>query len=132
MAERLAGKTVIITGGGRGQGKAEAELFAREGASVVVADVLDAEAAEAAQEIRGRGGRAASIHLDVSVPEEWTAAADFAAETFGGIDILVNNAGISKRVGIEETELSDWHRILEVNLTGPFSRDPRGRAVHAT
>jgi 3alpha(or 20beta)-hydroxysteroid dehydrogenase len=114
-------KTVLITGSSRGQGAAEARLFAQAGARVVVADVLDAEGGALVQSIRADGGTADYRHLDVSNEQEWADAVAFAKSAFGGLHVLVNNAGISLRgVDLASTSRTDWDRVLAVNLTGPF------------
>jgi NAD(P)-dependent dehydrogenase (short-subunit alcohol dehydrogenase family) len=114
-------KTVLITGGSRGQGAAEARMFAAAGARVVVADVLDAEGGALVQVIRAAGGTAEYRHLDVTSEPDWRDAVAFAKSTFGGLHVLVNNAGVSLRgVDLANTSRADWDRVLAVNLTGPF------------
>jgi 3alpha(or 20beta)-hydroxysteroid dehydrogenase len=115
---QLDGKTVIITGAARGMGAAEAELLAREGAAVLVADVMDEQAEKVAAGIRETGGRAVATSLDVTSESAWSAAAELAEREFGRIDALVNNAGISYRVGLLDADLDDWNRVMAVNLTG--------------
>jgi NAD(P)-dependent dehydrogenase (short-subunit alcohol dehydrogenase family) len=118
---RLPNKVAIITGGGRGIGRAIAMRFAREGAAVVLAatgrDGLEATAAE----IRAAGGRATACVADVSVEAD---VARMVAETvtaFGGVDLLVNNAGISGPTArVVEMDLAEWERTLDVNVTGAF------------
>jgi 3alpha(or 20beta)-hydroxysteroid dehydrogenase len=114
-------KTILITGGSRGQGAAEARLFANAGARVVIADVLEAEGEALAQTIRSAGGKAAYRRLDVTSEQDWTGAVSFAKATFGALHVLVNNAGVSLRgVDLAGTSRADWDRVLAVNLTGPF------------
>ena len=116
MAGRLRDKVVLITGASRGQGEAEARLFASEGARVVLTDVLDAEGEAVAKEL---GEAARYHHLDVTRETEWSAAVDAARAAFGGIDILVNNAGIGlPPVRFEARPLDEHHRIIDVNLHG--------------
>jgi NAD(P)-dependent dehydrogenase (short-subunit alcohol dehydrogenase family) len=117
---RLAGKVALVTGAARGQGAAEARLFAREGACVVLGDVRAEEGEAVASEIRAAGGRAAFRTLDVTSEAGWAAAVATAVEEFGGLDVLVNNAGILGRPGILETSLDLWSRVIAVNQTGPF------------
>ena len=91
---RLEGKVALISGGARGQGAAEARLFVREGASVVIGDILDEEGLKLEAEIRELGGQATYVHLDVTQPEQWENAVGQAVDRYGKLDILVNNAGI--------------------------------------
>jgi len=119
--DKLAGKSALITGGSRGQGAAEARLFARSGARVFVCDVLDAEGQELVRAIRDDGGTAEYRHLDVTSEENWNEVIAAVTATFGRLHILVNNAGISLRgVNFLDTSRSDWERVMAVNLTGPF------------
>jgi len=121
VAKDFTDKTVFITGASRGQGAAEARLFANAGARVVIADVLEAEGAALAQSIQGAGGKAAFCHLDVSSEDDWRQAMAFTRGTFGSLNVLVNNAGVSLRgVNLEGTARADWDRVLAINLTGPF------------
>ncbi len=119
MAGRLDGEVAIITGAARGQGEAEARLFAAEGAKVVLTDVLDELGHKVAEEI---GPTALFIKHDVSQENEWQQAVAGALDAFGRVTVLVNNAGIGLREdsGIEQTPLDAWHKTLAVNLTGVF------------
>src|SRR6266511_5779908 len=117
---RLDGKVALISGGARGQGAAEAKLFAREGAKVVLGDVLDDEGKKVEAEIQASGGEATSMHLDVTREVDWRRAVETAATRYGKLDVLVNNAGIVIRKGIEETSEADWDRIMAVNAKGVF------------
>jgi 3alpha(or 20beta)-hydroxysteroid dehydrogenase len=117
---QVEGKVALVTGAARGMGAAEAELLAREGAAVVVADVLTEQAEEVAARIRQDGGRAVAVALDVTSERDWAAAVDRAEQEFGPVDALVNNAGISYRVGLLDVDLGDWDRVMAVNLTGPL------------
>jgi NAD(P)-dependent dehydrogenase (short-subunit alcohol dehydrogenase family) len=118
---RLEGKVALISGAARGLGAAEAALFAREGACVVLGDIRDEPCAAVAESIRQNGGRAASIHLDVTVEDDWQRAVASAEETFGKLNVLINNAGVAQQPGgIEQTTIDEWHRVLDVNLTGTF------------
>jgi 3alpha(or 20beta)-hydroxysteroid dehydrogenase len=114
---RLDGKVAIVTGAARGTGAATAKRFVAEGAAVVLADVLDAPGAEAAQAL---GHRAVYQRLDVTREADWTAAVELAEARFGRLDILVNNAAILHLSPIARTTLADWNRVIDVNQTGPF------------
>jgi 3alpha(or 20beta)-hydroxysteroid dehydrogenase len=126
MAGRLAGKVVLISGAARGQGACEAKLFVREGAQVVLGDVIDDEVNAVAADINSADpGTAVAVHLDVTNADEWVAAVGAALSHFGGLHVLVNNAGItSERFGglvdIEDMSLEAWNGLLAVNLTGTF------------
>ncbi len=92
---RLAGKVALVTGGARGMGAAEARLFAREGAKVAIADVLEEDGRKVEAEIAESGGEALFVSLDVSQEDQWQRAVAQVVAQFGKLDILVNNAGIS-------------------------------------
>ncbi len=112
---RLDGKTALITGGARGQGAAEARLFAEEGANVVLTDVLDDEGERTAAEVGG-----AYLHHDVTSEADWAAAVAHAVELHGGIDVLINNAGIYIPTPLIGGDLGDYRRVVEVNQVGVF------------
>ncbi len=114
---RLDGKVAIITGAARGQGAAEARLFAAEGARVLLADVLDDEGEAVAAEI---GAAAAYTHLDVTDEQKWQEAVALAEERFGPVTVLVNNAGVLHFQALHKTELADFDRIMRVNVHGVF------------
>jgi cyclopentanol dehydrogenase len=118
--DRLKGKVALISGGARGQGAAEARLFAGEGAKVVIGDVLDAEASAAAREINAKAGAGAvvAVHLDVTRAADWRTAVETCEREFGGVDILVNNAGIANAKGIEETSEEEWDAVVNINQKG--------------
>jgi 3alpha(or 20beta)-hydroxysteroid dehydrogenase len=113
----LDGKVAIITGAARGQGAAAARLFVNEGARVVIGDVLDDIGKELAASL---GDAALYRHLDVSSEDDWKSVVGEAVDTFGGVDILVNNAGILRFMGLAETSLEDYLRIVNVNQVGTF------------
>ena len=117
---RLDGKVALISGGSRGMGAFEAELFVQEGAKVVICDVRDDEGDALAKEIVDRGGEAAFVHLDVTSESDWAAAVREAVERYGKLDVLVNNAGVSARGSIEETSPDDWDRVMDINAKGVF------------
>ena len=121
MQQKFKNKTVLITGGSRGQGAAEARMFAAAGAHVVIADVLDDEGGALAQAIRAEGGTADYHRLDVSSEQDWRETVAFTMGKAGSLHVLVNNAGVSLRgVDLVNTTRADWDRVLAVNLTGPF------------
>jgi NAD(P)-dependent dehydrogenase (short-subunit alcohol dehydrogenase family) len=116
----LADRVCIVTGAGRGIGKAIAASFAAAAAKVVVAD-RDAETARAtAADIRARGGEALDVCADVGNEREVDALVEAAVARFGRIDVLVSNAGIGFHRALLDLELADWERVLRVNLTGTF------------
>ncbi|MCH9699958.1 MAG: glucose 1-dehydrogenase [Actinomycetia bacterium] len=117
MTGRLAGKVALISGAARGMGASHAREMVAHGASVLCGDILDAEGELVVQEL---GENARYVHLDVTRPEDWDAAVATAVAEFGGVDVLVNNAGILNIGTVEDFELSEWQRILDINLTGVF------------
>lgn len=112
---KLDGRVVLITGAARGQGEQEARLFAREGAAVVVADVLDDQGEALAKEIGAR-----YVHLDVREEDDWRAAVARAKEAYGRIDGLVNNAGILRFNELVDTPLEEFQQVVQVNQVGVF------------
>ena len=114
---RVAGKVAIVTGGASGMGKADAILLAREGASVVIADLNEADGQVVAQSI---GENALFLRLDVSDEDNWKTVIAATVEKFGRLDILVNNAGMILLGNIVDTELADWRKINAVNSDGVF------------
>jgi 3(or 17)beta-hydroxysteroid dehydrogenase len=117
---RLEGKTALVTGGAMGIGKACCELFAREGANVVVSDVREKEGRAVAGAIAADGGAAVFTKLDVSQEEEWKKAMDFAREQYGGLNVVVNNAGIAEATDVEHETLDAWRHLQSINLDGVF------------
>ncbi len=118
MAGRLDGKVALITGSATGLGRVAAELFAAEGADVVIADVNDGT--EAVEAIAAGGGRAAYVSTDVTDEESVRSAVEFATSEFGGLHVLYNNAGVSLADddGVTNTDVSVWDTTLQVNVTG--------------
>ena len=115
---KLDGKVAIISGGARGQGEAEARLFAREGAAVVIGDVLDEDGRRVAESIIDAGGQAAYLHLDVASEDDWSAIVERAVSEFGRVDYLLNNAGILRGGTIEHSTLDHYRETVEVNQIG--------------
>jgi NAD(P)-dependent dehydrogenase (short-subunit alcohol dehydrogenase family) len=117
---RLEGKVALISGGSRGMGAYEAELFVQEGAKVVVGDVREDEGRALAEKISEGGGDAVFVRLDVTSETDWAAAVQEAVTRYGKLDVLVNNAGVSARGSIEETTVEDWDRVMDINAKGVF------------
>ncbi|MBD2091733.1 SDR family oxidoreductase [Microcoleus sp. FACHB-1515] len=116
----LQRKIAIVTGGGQGLGAAICQSIAQAGATVIVGDIQLAAAEKIAQQIRDSGGEAIALPLDVANAEQVSDAVQKVLDQYGAIDILINNAGTDKTVSIEELEISDWDRVLSVNLRGAF------------
>lgn len=117
---RLDGKVALITGGARGMGASEAQLFLEEGAKVVITDILDDEGNATAKRLSPDGSQCIYIHHDVTKESDWTSAVEQALATFGQIDVLVNNAGIFERGSVLDTSLKDFDRTMSINVTGVF------------
>jgi cyclopentanol dehydrogenase len=118
--DRLKNKVALISGGARGQGAAEARLFANEGAKVVLGDVRDDLCHATASDINQVVGSEAAfaIRLDVTRAADWRAAVDTCTRLFGGLDVLVNNAGIFDMAGLEDTSEELWDSIVNINQKG--------------
>jgi cyclopentanol dehydrogenase len=118
---KLDGKVALISGGARGQGAAEAETFAREGAKVVFGDIRDDEGRKVEATIQANGLDAVYVHLDVTSEADWQRAVQTAVSRHGKLDILINNAAIViPRVPIEERTVEEWDRVMAVNAKGVF------------
>ena len=118
---KLDGKVALISGGARGQGAVEAQVFAAEGAKVVFGDVRDDEGRAVEAAVRAGGGDVVYLHLDVASEADWEKAVQVAVDRFGKLDILINNAGIViPRVAIEERTVEEWDRVMAVNARGVF------------
>lgn len=117
---RLKDKVAIVTGGALGIGRAIAEIFAREGARVLVADVKDEAGRSTVEAIQAHGGTACFVHVDVSKARDAQRMVRTALTTYGRLDILVNNAGVYVRGDVVGTSLSTWNRLLSINLTSVF------------
>lgn len=117
----LQGKVAIVTGGGRGIGRAIAKKFAAEGAAVVVSARSDSEIRQVADEIRSAGGKAEAVAADVSREADCERIVERARRSFAAIHILVNNAGVYGPVQpVEKISPSEWDEVIAVNLRGPF------------
>ncbi len=120
MAGRLSGKVALISGAARGMGESEARLFAREGAQVVLGDILEDQGRAAVENITQQGGSATFVPLDVTREQDWQRAVETAEQTYSRLDILVNNAGIVRMAPLDETSLEAWNEVIGVNQTGVF------------
>jgi NAD(P)-dependent dehydrogenase (short-subunit alcohol dehydrogenase family) len=120
MTGRLAGKVALITGAGSGMGRAAAELFAGEGAKVVVTDVVDDAGNATVAAVRAAGGDAAYVRADVSKAADCEAMVQCATDTYGGLHVLYNNAGIfpADDGGVLDTPESTWEKVMDINLKG--------------
>lgn len=118
--KRLENKVAIITGAAGGQGKAEAILFAKHGAKLVITDINEKELKNTEAEILADGGIVTAVKHDVSSEDDWNHVINVVEEKYGQLDILINNAGILDRNGIELTTLDKFQQIQNVNSTGAF------------
>ena len=121
MYKSLEGKTIVITGGATGLGKAMAERFGKEKANVVInyhSDKHDYK--RIIDTIKSSGGDAAAIQGDVTKEEDVRKMVKYAYETFGSLDVMINNAGMENEVPSHELSLEDWDKVIQTNLTGVF------------
>ncbi len=114
----LAGKVVLVSGGAGGLGAAFGRLVVDRGGSVVLADLLDAEGDKLVGEL---GAQARYVHLDVTDPEQWSAAVQFTLDEFGALTGLVNNAGVSTGQLLEYEPLDHFRKVVDINLMGVFN-----------
>ena len=114
--QRLEGKVALITGGARGQGAEEGRLFAAEGATVILSDVLDEEGRATAEAIDG----ADYAHHDVRSESEWASVVADIVRRHGRLDVLVNNAGVDLMKRLDATSLEEFMRLIDINLVGVF------------
>lgn len=118
---RVHDKVTIITGAARGQGESHARLFAQEGASVLLTDMLDELGEGVAAELREAGHDAHYMHLNVTSEDDWKAVIAEAERRWGRVDILVNNAGIVGTMkSVEDEDLADWQKMIAINQRGVF------------
>ncbi|GAB3059357.1 SDR family NAD(P)-dependent oxidoreductase [Virgibacillus ainsalahensis] len=117
---RLKDKITIITGGSQGIGEAVAQNFGRHGAKIVIADINEEAAAKAIDKLHDQDVDAIYVKTDVSDEESVKSLFKRTVDTFGGVDALINNAAATLRKSAEETELTEWQKVLDVNLTGTF------------
>jgi 3alpha(or 20beta)-hydroxysteroid dehydrogenase len=115
---KLDGQVALISGGARGQGEAQARLFAREGAAVAIGDVLEEEGNRVAESIIDSGGQAMFRRLDVTDQSNWQQVVDQAGEQFGELNILLNNAGILRAGLIETSSLEEYLEVININQVG--------------
>lgn len=138
----LDGKVAIVTGGGRGIGRAIAGRLAGEGAAVVVNSATEGSCGAAAEEIRQSGGKAVAVAGDVSLPEVVKTVVDTAVSEFGGLHILVNNAGITRDTLLMRMKEDQWDEVLRINLKSayllsqavlrPMMKNKWGRIINVT
>jgi NAD(P)-dependent dehydrogenase (short-subunit alcohol dehydrogenase family) len=119
---RLEGKVTIVTGGGSGMGRVAAELFAREGARVVVADFAEEAGSATVDAVRAAGGEATFVRTDVSNEDDARAMIQHGVATYGRVDALYNNAGIMPEAdhSVVDTDVATWDRVMAVNVRGVF------------
>jgi len=117
---RLPDKAIVITGGARGIGRACAELMAREGASVIIGDIQEADGEMVAEGVCRAGGRARFQRTDVTIEDDCAALVASAVRAYGHLDGLVNNVGWFPRAALEDTTAELWDRVLAVNLRSAF------------
>lgn len=117
----MKNKTVIITGAASGIGKATAELFAKQGAQVVLSDIQEEAGKATTESIIAAGGKAIFFKTDVSKPEEMEALVNFAIKAYGKLDVAVNNAGIGGELNlIADMSLEGWQKVIGINLNSLF------------
>ena len=117
---RLKNKVAIITGGAFGMGKSTCEIFAREGAKVVIADIEDEAGQALAEQMIAQNLEATYHHLNVTSESDWAVAVEAAEDKYGKLDTLVNNAGISGSAANDLDDTEVWNEVMEINSTGPF------------
>ncbi len=126
---RLKGKVALVTGGARGIGKAEADLFAREGARLAVTDIRRESGEETVDEIRANGGNAIFVAHDVTLEAEWENAIATTLDAYGRLDVLINNVGDDVVASVEDVTLEQWRWVTRVNLDSVFLGTKHGMAA---
>ncbi len=117
---RFKEKSVIVTGGASGIGRAIAEEFAQEGAAVVVADIDRESTQDTVEAISARGGRALPVNVDVSNPRSVQEMVDTTVDANGRLDVIVNSAAVPSVSKIIDISFETWNKVLNINLTGTF------------
>ena len=117
---RIANKAALVTGAASGIGRATALLLAKEGASVALTDIAADTGHDVADEINRNGGKAIFVRLDVTDEASWESGIEQVLHAFGKLDVAVNNAGVAASRPVSEMTLSEWRRVLQVNLDGVF------------
>ena len=117
---RLDSKVAIVSGGARGIGAAVVRAFARSGAKVVICDILGERGEALAEELNRAADVARFRHLDATRLAEWDDVVHFTEKSFGKLTTLVNNAGVHGRLGLEETSETEWHRVMDADLTSAW------------
>ena len=117
---RLENKVVLISGGAKGMGAVEAKLFAKEGAKIVIGDLLEDEGRKVEAEINETGGECLFVPLDVTDEDQWKQAVAATVARFGKLDVLINNAGIFRNNPVEETSSDEWDLVMDINAKGVF------------
>lgn len=124
--ETLAGRTILVTGGGSGLGAAICSLLAQEGARVAVVDIKEQAAAKVADTLKETGTQAVPFVMDVGDEASIVDGLNRVAEALGELDAIINNAGVDVTLGIQELATEDWQRVINTNLTGPFLLSKHG------
>ncbi|MGO4369758.1 SDR family NAD(P)-dependent oxidoreductase [Paenibacillus sp. 2TAB19] len=117
---RLSNKVAIVTGAGSGMGREEALLFASQGAAVVATDINETAVQAVVSEIVASGGQAIAFGHNVASEDAWVKVVEGAIAAYGRIDVLVNNAGISLAIGLLDTTVEQWNKVMAINLTSTF------------